>query len=329
MVTASRRWAHAALASALATNAAALSSELLRMEPQMELAPAAAVAGVGLTLFNRSTAPEWMLNVESFTGSCAVVGNCLRSTSLPGSCSVRVDPAKAKPLCATALSTSGKDALLINGKKYKSDNQSVLCNVVPTGDLRWTSTTESSAFNLCWHDEKASTSPPSAARKGDLNLAAVGDPHLVNVFGQRFDLHQVGTHTLLQVPLRAKPGSTLLRVDAEARQLGAKCGDTYFTTLNVTGRWVEANFRSERLHFDAAGDAEASAKARWLRFGKLQMKIARGHTAEGIEYLNFFLKHLSSIGHRAGGLLGEDDHTKVAAPTTACKKKRVSLLTVL
>jgi len=156
-------------------------------------------------------------------------------------------------------------------------------------------------------------------------IAAVGDPHLVNVFGQRFDLHQIGQHMLLQVPLMAEPVDTLLRVDAEARQLGDKCGDTYFTSINVTGRWVRSDYGISSMRF-TAGDSQTSATSRWLHFGQIDMKVANGRTAGGIEYLNFYVRHLSSLALRVGGILGEDDHTEAETQTAACAKSRVSLV---
>ena len=51
---------------------------------------------------------------------------------------------------------------------------------------------------------------------------ASGDPHLVNILGQKFDLLQRGTHVLIQIPRGAAPEDTLLRVEANVTE-GESC----------------------------------------------------------------------------------------------------------
>lgn len=70
--------------------------------------------------------------------------------------------------------------------------------------------------------------------------SAVGDPHLQNVHGERFDLMKPGKHTLIQIPRSERAENTLLRVDALARKLGGQCDEIYFTDLNITGSWADA-----------------------------------------------------------------------------------------
>merc|ERR1719356_2386570 len=70
--------------------------------------------------------------------------------------------------------------------------------------------------------------------------SAVGDPHLQNVHGERFDLMKPGTHVLINIPRGERVGAALLRVEAQADKLGGHCEDIYFTELNVTGSWANA-----------------------------------------------------------------------------------------
>ena len=114
----------------------------------------------------------------------------------------------------------------------------------------------------------------------------------------------------------------MLRVEAEARQLGGVCADMYFQDLNITGAWVNATGTSG-LRFEAEGVHEPNAQ--WLQFGKVELKVARGHTQKGLSYLNFYVKHLGHSGFPVGGLLGQDDHTEAARPHGECAHK-VSLL---
>merc|ERR1719356_220055 len=59
---------------------------------------------------------------------------------------------------------------------------------------------------------------------------------------------------------------------------------------------------------------------RWLSFGPVAVKIVRGHLPGGFAYLNIFLKNVRNAGYPVGGLLGQDDHQKEAAPNVGCKK---------
>ncbi|CAK0878003.1 unnamed protein product, partial [Prorocentrum cordatum] len=58
------------------------------------------------------------------------------------------------------------------------------------------------------------------------SASAVGDPHLQNIYGQRFDLMKTGRHVLINVP-KGNVENTLLRVDADAERLGGQCADIY------------------------------------------------------------------------------------------------------
>jgi hypothetical protein len=144
-------------------------------------------------------------------------------------------------------------------------------------------------------------------------VSAFGDPHLVNVHGQRFDILQQGTHLLMQIPRWAPPHRTLLRVDALAKRVGDACADIYFTALNITGGWVPYR---RGLHFSAIG--KRRIRRTWQKLGLVSIKVVRGHTADGTRYLNVFAKHLSNPGYPVGGLLGEDDHTAASAQDPSC-----------
>jgi hypothetical protein len=148
---------------------------------------------------------------------------------------------------------------------------------------------------------------------------------LQNVYGERFDLMRPGKHILIHIP-RAQPvENAVLRVEADAVQLGAKCADMYFQELNITGAWAEAK-QTGGFHFHARYDGKETPK--WNQFGKVDVKVAHGHTQEGTRYLNFYVKHLAHAGFAVGGLLGEDDHTQAATPSGACGRRSISLLQV-
>ncbi|CAK0846077.1 unnamed protein product [Prorocentrum cordatum] len=56
--------------------------------------------------------------------------------------------------------------------------------------------------------------------------SAVGDPHLQNIHGERFDLMKTGRHVLIHIP-RRDDKNTLLRVDGDVQRLGGQCADIY------------------------------------------------------------------------------------------------------
>ena len=153
------------------------------------------------------------------------------------------------------------------------------------------------------------------ARSGAVK--AVGDPHLVNMYGQKFDIYHTGVHTLIRVP-KTDAGRTMLKVAADVQQFGGAGADLYFREMNITGRWVP---RKKGLFFNAQRKSKKYA-ARWLNLGKMKLKVVWGHTHKGVKYLNFFVKHLNEISNKfaVGGLLGEDDHTAVSTPKRKCKR---------
>ena len=192
----------------------------------------------------------------------------------------------------------------------------------------------SDATLVCWGDSTTQTSVPSGlgavamdGSPGSLaaspsvagNAAqAVGDPHLRNINGERFDLMQPGRHTLLHIPKGADALDTLLQVEAEARVSGSQCADMYFQELNFTGVWVEA--RHEGAFQFRAGEDGDKRESMWMSFGEVDLKVAHGHTQQGIRYLNFYVRHLGRTGLVVGGLLGVDDHTAAATPSQNCAR---------
>jgi hypothetical protein len=143
--------------------------------------------------------------------------------------------------------------------------------------------------------------------------SATGDPHMQNIHGERFDLLKPGKHVLISIPRGVTADKTLLGVQADARQLGARCSDMYFTEINVTGKWTKSD-----LHYNAQVVHDETPQ--WSKFGPIELKVAHGHTEQGVTYLNFYVKHLGRAGFAVGGLLGEDDPGEAATPSAGCRK---------
>ncbi|CAK0801698.1 unnamed protein product [Prorocentrum cordatum] len=158
----------------------------------------------------------------------------------------------------------------------------------------------------------ASPTTPTQASAAPLSVSATGDPHLVNVHGQRFDLYRPGVYPLVRIP-RTAGRKTALLVLARAIRLGAGCKELYFTEVNITGMWS----RRHRNLTWVAGEGE-SGRPRWRIFHQVGVKVVHGRTLLGIRYLNVLVRGLNKANYAIGGLLGEDDHTVAGTPPTDC-----------
>jgi len=166
----------------------------------------------------------------------------------------------------------------------------------------------------------------SGANRMNHLVKSVGDPHMQNILGQRFDLMRPGDHTLVQIPKHSHNNrETLLRVVAQVSRVGANCQDMYIMKVNVTGAWLEKAGR-RHLHF-AAGVAQPKLDSKWLHVGPVDLKVAQGKTQEGTKYLNFLVRNLAKASYPVGGLLGEDSHEFEATPMEGCHRS-MSLLEV-
>jgi len=163
---------------------------------------------------------------------------------------------------------------------------------------------------------------PGASAAG--SVAAVGDPHLQNIHGERFDLLMAGKHILINIPRGEPVENTMLRVEAEASRVGGSCADIYFQDLNVTGAWVTTVQKQDGGIRFRAQDLDETNRD-WVKLGNIELKVAHGLTPEGTRYLNLFVKHLKHTGFAVGGLLGEDDHEEAATAPEACVQ-RLSLI---
>jgi len=158
--------------------------------------------------------------------------------------------------------------------------------------------------------------------------AAVGDPHLQNVHGERFDLMKQGKHIMLNIPRGMSPENSLLLVQADAVRLGEHCADLYFHHVNITGSWAEAKQVGGYQYIAAIQSAtptRAATPPEWIAFGpvsrEVALKVVHGITESGLTYLNFFVKNLGRAGLAVGGLLGEDDHKDVSTPSSHCGRE--------
>jgi len=86
---------------------------------------------------------------------------------------------------------------------------------------------------------------------------------MINILGERFDLHRLGEHVLLQIPRGAAPADALLRVVGRVENLdSAKCTkEMWFRHLSISGSWVgtePVTFDTEDGGFNAPGTVSMS-----------------------------------------------------------------------
>jgi len=162
----------------------------------------------------------------------------------------------------------------------------------------------------------ASISPVSGstAAGASVGASAIGDPHMRNMLGQKFDLMKPGEHTLIQIPRGASALTTYLHVHATAEREGSACADIYFKALNITGAWVDVHQKGGYAYVAEHPQADLD----WRKFGKIYINVKWGHTLSGVSYLNVFVRNLSHAGYDVGGILGLDDYSDAAKPVPAC-----------
>jgi hypothetical protein len=166
--------------------------------------------------------------------------------------------------------------------------------------------------------------PPSpkalATDRGQANASssgvaeARGDPHMMNIYGQRFDLMRAGSHTLVHIPRNAKPVKTLFDVTVDVERTGSTCADMYIQSINVTGHWAASTPSGGRFY----SVKRPQKNAGWQKVGRVSVKVIHGSTQDGTKYLNFLIRDLSKVATPIGGLLGEDDHTAASKPDPSC-----------
>eukprot|EP00930_Biecheleria_cincta_P019040 TRINITY_DN1464_c2_g1_i1.p1 TRINITY_DN1464_c2_g1~~TRINITY_DN1464_c2_g1_i1.p1 ORF type:complete len:403 (+),score=41.48 TRINITY_DN1464_c2_g1_i1:65-1273(+) len=70
-------------------------------------------------------------------------------------------------------------------------------------------------------------------------VAATGDPHLTNLRGHKFDIHD-GLHRFVHYPRDAPEEEALLKIDAQAVDVGpeADCYSVFLQNIKLSGKWV-------------------------------------------------------------------------------------------
>lgn len=176
-------------------------------------------------------------------------------------------------------------------------------------------------------------------------MTANGDPHVVNILGQKFDIFTQGDVELIRFPQGAADDDAKIVVTASITKLGKSCHDSYMKKIRVSGAWLqgEVSFKDDEDTGEVLVSSHTDASippAEWTRMNgtaksqdqrikyatpkkvefhlddqKIKVVIfTAGRMHQGVgTYLNLDLDGFGSLEGKVGGMLGVDDHSKEKA----------------
>jgi len=102
--------------------------------------------------------------------------------------------------------------------------------------------------------------PPDAPPPEPLPVQVIGDPHMVSVRGEKFDVNQPGGYTLLRIPAdRGLPAKLELNASLREAASGSPCG-LYVQEVRLSGAWLEGKVVSvQPLQRDVPGSNGAGS----------------------------------------------------------------------
>lgn len=205
----------------------------------------------------------------------------------------------------------------------------------------------------CWGREAAAPAPETSEPAS----GAKGDPHLMNLKGEAFDVMQTGNMMLLEIPRGSSPATLDLALHADIERLGVvSCGPTFITSASITGRWVGVplEIRSGPIAkkgqhqpkhafamrvdgkdwlphaemqkaIELSKDATITAQDRMFLFQVRGLDIAVSQPKRPRTFLDIQVKGLGNLKTEIGGLLGIDDHSAVEELPSGCQTSASAL----
>jgi hypothetical protein len=270
----------------------------------------------------------------------------LRSNMVPYVCNTCTVATNGSPsCCADGASWSGlcgDAAKQASGKKYFSfkDGFDACPTASPTANPTKSETPSPTASPTASPTPNTNQITPSPTKSS--TVSAVGDPHMINVKGEKFDLVRSGRIQLLRVPLEAVAEEANLTVDAMIVDMaGSIDGCTtapYIQTVTFGGRWlggrslaVSSKAGKMQVLLDgmwpmvsAQPEAIGSVKLAYVHPTAMELQVgdASVRVSHGVQMFHFFLNmqasSLSSLGYTLGGLLGGDDHRPFSTLPSEC-----------
>jgi len=192
--------------------------------------------------------------------------------------------------------------------------------------------------------------PSSTASSTDVS-GGHGDPHIVNIRGEKFDIWRLGTVQLLRLP-ETDNHHPQFRFTANVSsehdtQSDSGCAARYMTSMRFSGSW----FGNQEVYIRlVAGEMRVHVGDKSLitlekvpigkslsvfRPSEALVTVSVGDATINVMpdnavfkphfYLNTEVRNLSSLGLKIGGILGNDDHTEVAQKPASCENQFVAV----
>jgi hypothetical protein len=136
--------------------------------------------------------------------------------------------------------------------------------------------------------------------------------------GEHFDIYQPGVVTLLQLPQKAQPNTTLLIVEADAKRVNDVC-TLYFQAVSISGSWTNQSTPIQFLANPRGAPVGMNWK-QWMRFGTVDLKVV--YRNKGIGHLNVHARLVGRFGSPVGGLLGSDDYAAAKTRPRECTRHK-------
>jgi hypothetical protein len=175
-----------------------------------------------------------------------------------------------------------------------------------------------------------------------------GDPHMVNILGEQFNIWRLGEAELLKIPRNSSASTAGLRFLADVTEGGKGSGacarPPYMTAMRLSGNWfgtrelfvqmVDGEMRVllgsknlnpslERLRVTDNLIVTRPSEARvTIEVGNATIEVMHGGHRDihgQFYFLNMEARNLGSLGLEIGGILGLDDHTVVEEKPAHCK----------
>jgi len=196
-----------------------------------------------------------------------------------------------------------------------------------------------------------STSGPPTMSPTDAS-SGFGDPHMVNINGEHFNIWRLGEVELLRIPRDPMHRAQIRFVAKVSNENEAQSGNgctraPYMTAMRLSGSWfgnrelfIRMVAGEMRVHVGSKNlsplekvpiednliVSRPSEALVTVQAGNATINVMHDAFFKPYFYLNTEARNLGSLGSEIGGVLGLDDHTVVAQKPAGCEKQFVSVL---
>merc|ERR1712032_75938 len=166
----------------------------------------------------------------------------------------------------------------------------------------------------------------SAGYDASSAASVVGDPHVQNLQGEKFDIMVTGRVSLVEYPRRAV--NHKVRVNAFVARVG-RCEQTFIEQIDIMGSWVSSSNDVSRISIAARpgnnhsfvirqddsewNPANSPAVFRFPENFRIDVELNRHHEWS---FLEIRANGLRSLQEEVGGVLGLDSHDTISTERT-------------